>query len=101
MAHQEQQEASGTANKRVLTVQNKMGIHARPAAMIVRITNKFATTEVWVDKDGETVNAKSIMGLMMLAAGQGTTLAFSTEGPDGESLLDELEGIFNNKFEEV
>ena len=81
-------------------VQNKMGIHARPAAMVVRITNKFAATEVWVDKDGETVNAKSIMGLMMLAAGQGTELSFSAEGPDGPKLLDELEEAFRNKFEE-
>jgi phosphotransferase system HPr (HPr) family protein len=53
-----------------LIVQNKMGIHARPAAMIVRVTNKFKA-EVFVEKDEEQVNGKSIMGLMMLAAGQG------------------------------
>ena len=50
-----------------LVVQNKMGIHARPAAMIVRIANTYGG-EVWVEKDGEQVNGKSIMGLMMLAA---------------------------------
>ena len=101
MSSQEQQQVDGTIHKRMLTVENKLGIHARPAAMVVRITNKYVTTEVWVDKDGETINAKSIMGLMMLAAGQGTALAFSTEGPDGEALLDELEVVFKNKFEEV
>ena len=53
-----------------LVVQNKMGIHARPAAMIVRIANTYGG-EVWVEKDGEQVNGKSIMGLMMLAAGKG------------------------------
>jgi len=101
MASQEQQQIDGATHKRVLIVENKMGIHARPAAMVVRITNKYAATEIWVDKDGETVNAKSIMGLMMLAAGQGTELAFSTEGTDGEQLLNELEIVFKNKFEEV
>jgi len=101
MTQQRQQEVGGATHKRDLIVENKMGIHARPAAMIVRITNKFASTEVWVDKDGETVNAKSIMGLMMLAAGQGTTLAFSAEGTDGVQLLDELEAAFKCKFEEV
>ena len=61
-----------TETVRVLTVQNKMGIHARPAAMIVRISNKYPSTEIWVEKDGEEVNGKSIMSLMMLAAGKGS-----------------------------
>ncbi|MGH8017153.1 MAG: HPr family phosphocarrier protein, partial [Opitutaceae bacterium] len=55
---------------KTLTVQNKMGIHARPAAMIVRVTTKFPG-EVFFEKDDEQVNGKSIMGLMMLAAGRG------------------------------
>ena len=101
MTQQQEKKVGENAHKRVLTVENKMGIHARPAAMIVRITNKYASTEVWVDKDGETVNAKSIMGLMMLAAGQGSKLAFSAEGPDGGQLLDELDAAFKNKFEEI
>ena len=62
-----------------LVVQNKMGIHARPAAMIVRIANTYGG-EVWVEKDGEQVNGKSIMGLMMLAAGKGSKLIFRAEG---------------------
>ena len=58
-----------------LVVQNKMGIHARPAAMIVRITNKYKA-EVFVEKDEAQVNGKSIMGLMMLAAGKGSKVKF-------------------------
>ena len=58
---------------RELIVQNKMGIHARPAAMIVRIANTY-TGDVWVKKDDEQVNGKSIMGLMMLAAGKNSIL---------------------------
>lgn len=54
---------------RQLTVINKLGIHARPAAMFVKIANRFEC-QIFVEKDGETVNGKSIMGLMMLAAGQ-------------------------------
>ena len=71
-----------------LVVQNKMGIHARPAAMIVRIANTYGG-EVWVEKDGEQVNGKSIMGLMMLAAGKGSKLIFRAEGAasDGVRML--------------
>jgi len=82
-------------------VQNKMGIHARPAAMIVRIANKFNEVDLWVDKDDEQVNGRSIMGLMMLAAGQGSTLRFCAVGPGAEGLLSELEELFSRKFEEA
>lgn len=85
---------------RVLTVQNKMGIHARPAAMIVRISNKYANCEVWVEKDGEQVNGKSIMSLMMLAAGKGSEVRFIASGDDADSMLDEIEALFNRKFDE-
>ena len=86
--------------ERILTVKNKMGVHARPAAMIVRITNKFADTEVFVEKDGETINGKSIMGLMMLAAGQESKLKFTANGSNAETVLNELEDVFERKFEE-
>lgn len=85
---------------RVLSVQNKMGIHARPAAMIVRISNKYPSTELWVEKDGEEVNGKSIMSLMMLAAGKGSELKFMAQGEDAPSMLDEIEDLFNRKFDE-
>jgi phosphocarrier protein len=83
-----------------LLVQNKMGIHARPAAMIVRITNKFKA-EVFVEKDEEQVNGKSIMGLMMLAAGRGATVKFLATGDDAPQMLAELEQLFARKFDEA
>jgi len=86
--------------ERVLTVQNKMGIHARPAAMIVRLANKYEG-EVWVEKDDEQVNGKSIMGLMMLAAGRGSKLRFTCEGLEAAQLLDEMEALFERRFEEA
>ena len=83
-----------------LVVQNKMGIHARPAAMIVRITNKFKA-EVFVEKDEEQVNGKSIMGLMMLAAGKATKVKFIATGADAAAMLTELEALFARKFDEA
>lgn len=88
---------------RELVVQNKMGIHARPAAMIVRVANKFPTVGLEVVKDDEQVNGKSIMGLMMLAAGSGAKLTFLADGPadDAEQMLDELQALFERRFDEV
>jgi phosphocarrier protein HPr len=91
--------AANTLTKELL-VQNKMGIHARPAAMIVRVTNKFKS-EVYVEKDEEQVNGKSIMGLMMLAAARGSTVKFVATGPDAEQMLTELEALFAKKFDEA
>ena len=84
---------------RELVVQNKMGIHARPAAMIVRIANTYAG-EVWVEKDDEQVNGKSIMGLMMLAAGQGSRLKFIASGSGAKDLLEEMDALFKSQFNE-
>ncbi len=81
-------------------MQNKMGIHARPAAMIVRITNKFKA-EVLVEKDEEQVNGKSIMGLMMLAAGRDSKVKFIATGSDAEAMLTEIEALFGRKFDEA
>ena len=83
-----------------LVVQNKMGIHARPAAMVVRITNKYKA-DVFVEKDGEQVNGKSIMGLMMLAAGKGSKVKFMASGADAAQMLADLEQLFARKFEEA
>lgn len=101
MTTQEKSDTNETLRKE-LTVQNKMGIHARPAAMIVRIANAYSG-EVWVEKDDEQVNGKSIMGLMMLAAGKGSTLTVRTEGPaeSGKEMLTELENLFERRFEEA
>jgi phosphocarrier protein len=83
-----------------LVVQNKMGVHARPAAMIVRITNKYKA-DVFVEKDDEQVNGKSIMGLMMLAAGKGSKVKFIATGDDAAAMLTELEALFAKKFDEA
>lgn len=100
MSSSETSDSSKTLKKQ-LQVQNKMGIHARPAAMVVRIANTYSG-EVWVEKDGEEVNGKSIMGLMMLAAGRGSQLTFRTEGPtdEAETFFSELEALFERRFEE-
>jgi phosphocarrier protein len=82
-----------------LIVSNKMGVHARPAAMIVRIANKYGA-DLAVEKDGEQVNGKSIMGLMMLAAGKGSKLTFSASGQDAEKMLEDMKALFDRKFEE-
>ena len=81
-------------------VSNKLGIHARPAAMFVKTANRF-DCEIFVEKDGEKVNGKSIMGLMMLAAGPGSTLTVSAQGQDASQALAELETLFKRKFEEA
>ncbi len=78
---------------------NKLGLHARPAAMFVRVANKHRA-DIWVEKDGEQVNGKSIMGLMMLAAGQGTKLVLSVEGTDAEKAIQELELLIEKRFDE-
>lgn len=88
------------AEQRTLVVINKLGIHARPAAMIVRVANKYKA-DVIVEKDDEQVSGKSIMGIMMLAAGQGTELLFSATGEQAEELLDEMQALFKRKFEET
>jgi len=81
-------------------VSNKLGIHARPAAMFVKTANRFAC-EIFVEKDGEKVNGKSIMGLMMLAAGPGSKLTVHAHGQDASQALVELETLFKQKFDEA
>ena len=82
-----------------LVVSNKLGIHARPAAMFVKIANRF-TCDIFVEKDGEQVNGKSIMGLMMLAAGPGSKLTIEAKGNDASDAVSELEMLMKNKFNE-
>lgn len=84
----------------IFEVTNKLGIHARPAAMIVRITNKYSDTDIWVEKDEERVNGKSIMGLMMLAAGYRSQLKFIVKGKYARKLITEIKDLFDRKFEE-
>ncbi len=87
------------AISRDLTIQNKLGIHARPAAQFVKIASRF-NCDIRVEKDGEEVDGKSIMGLMMLAAGHGSVITVQTDGADETAALDALENLVNRKFEE-
>jgi phosphocarrier protein HPr len=80
-------------------VSNKLGIHARPAAMFVKTANRFSC-DIFVEKDGEKVNGKSIMGLMMLAAGPGSKVTVYAHGHDAPQALVELETLINRKFDE-
>jgi phosphocarrier protein len=84
---------------RDLRVTNKLGIHARPAAMFVKTANRFSC-DIFVEKDGEKVNGKSIMGLMMLAAGPGSKVTVSAHGHDAHQALAEIETLINRKFDE-
>ncbi len=82
-----------------VTIQNRLGLHARPSAMFVKLCARFKS-EIWVEKDGERVNGKSIMGLMMLAAGLGSRLRITCEGEDETSAMLEIEQLITRKFEE-
>ncbi len=82
-----------------IPIVNRLGLHARPAAMFVRIASRYRS-EIWVAKEGEEVNGKSIMGLMMLAAGQGSKLRIRCEGPDAGKAMEELEELINARFNE-
>ena len=75
-----------------IVIKNKQGLHARPAAVFVQIANKF-DSDISVIKDGEEVNGKSIMGILMLAAEQGTRVQVKATGPDAEEAVAELEKI--------
>ena len=93
--------ATSSAQKisKEITIQNRLGLHARPSAMFVKVCNRHKA-DIWVEKDGEQVNGKSIMGLMMLAAGQGSKLRVTCEGTDAEKALHEIEGIIERRFDE-
>jgi phosphocarrier protein HPr len=82
-----------------VTIVNRLGLHARPAAMFVRIASRHRA-EIWVSKEGEEINGKSIMGLMMLAAGQGSKLRIRCDGPDADKAMEELEELIKVGFNE-
>jgi len=84
---------------REFTVLNKLGIHARPAAQFVKMASNFVC-EIRVEKDGEEVDGKSIMGLMMLAAGHGSVITVTAEGDDADAALAAIEQLVARRFEE-
>jgi phosphocarrier protein len=80
-------------------VRNRMGLHARPAAKLVQAANKFRC-EVTLTKDGQDVNAKSIMGVLMLAAAQGTQVHVKAEGENAEAAVAAIAALFDKGFDE-
>jgi phosphocarrier protein HPr len=82
-----------------VTIRNKLGLHARPAAQFVKLSSSFPC-EVLLGRDDVEVNGKSIMGVMMLAAEQGATVTIRTMGPDGEAALRELVALVERGFDE-
>ena len=81
-------------------IQNRLGLHARAAALFVQVAAGFQSA-VTVQKDGETVDGKSIMGLMMLAAGKGSTIEVEAKGDDAEACLEALAELVQAKFREA
>jgi phosphocarrier protein len=85
--------------QKTITVVNRLGLHARPAAQIVQQATRFKS-EVKISKDGLEVNAKSIMGVMMLAAEMGSQLLITADGPDEAQAVEAIAQVFANKFGE-
>lgn len=85
--------------RRSFQIVNKLGLHARAAAQLVRLTEQFLS-DVRIGKDDQVVNGKSIMGLMMLAAGQGSKLTVIAEGGDAAQAVTEIESLLRGKFGE-
>jgi len=85
--------------RRSLTISNKLGLHARASAKLTQAASGFASA-VWIAKGDRRVNAKSIMGVMMLAAGLGSRVDVEADGPDEEAAIRAVEALFADKFGE-
>ncbi len=83
-----------------VTIVNKLGLHARPSARLTQVATSFKA-EVWLTGKGRRINAKSIMGVMMLAASQGAELLLEVNGPDEDAALDALKALFESGFDEA
>ena len=92
-------EVNQNSLRKEFIINNKLGLHARPAAMFVKLANGFES-DIWVEQDDEQVNGKSIMGLMMLAAASGTAISISAEGEDAAAAILALGGLIEGGFEE-
>jgi phosphocarrier protein HPr len=85
--------------KREVRVVNKLGLHARASAKLTQTASKFASS-VWISRNGRRVNAKSIMGVMMLAAGLGSSVELEADGADESDAMSAIERLFAEKFGE-
>jgi len=85
--------------ERIVTIRNRAGMHARPAALLVKTASSF-TAQIFIEKDSERVNGKSIMGVITLGATFNTPLKIIAEGPDEAEAVDAIQKLFDNRFEE-
>ncbi len=85
--------------RRSFLIKNRLGLHARAAAQLVQLAASFQS-EINIAREGQTVNGKSIMGLMMLAASQGATIEVEAVGEDAEAVLEAIEGLIEARFNE-
>ncbi len=85
--------------KKSIRITNKLGLHARASAKLTQTAGRFASS-VWISREGRRVNAKSIMGVMMLAAGLGSTVELEADGADEAEAIAEIEKLFADKFGE-
>ena len=85
--------------EKTITIANRAGIHARPAAIIVQVTKNFKSN-IYFQKGNNRINAKSIMGIITLGAAYGSEIKIIAEGEDEEAVIDSLVGLFESKFEE-
>jgi len=92
--------APGGTLARSVTIPNQRGLHARAAAKFVQVVARFPQSRIQVSKDGQTVNGESIMGLMMLAGTQGSSIDIAATGPEAEAALDALVTLVEGKFGE-
>ena len=86
--------------ERVLEIKNKLGLHARAAAKLVHMAARFKS-DIKIRKGDEEVDGKSILGILLLAAGRGTTVTMKADGPDERDALDAIEKLIDDKFDEV
>ena len=85
--------------QREVEVINKLGLHARASAKLTQLAGQYQSS-IWLTRNGKRVNAKSIMGVMMLAAAKGATVGIETDGPDEEAAMNALKDLIANRFDE-
>ncbi|TSH98687.1 HPr family phosphocarrier protein [Verticiella sediminum] len=90
----------GASHTLDIVVSNKLGLHARASAKLTQLASRF-DSEIFISRNNKRVNAKSIMGVMMLAAGKGTTVTVDAVGPDAEQALAQIKTLFNERFGEA
>lgn len=84
-----------------IVITNKLGLHARAAAKLTQLASRYPDTQVFIARGTQRVNAKSIMGVMMLAAGLGVTVTVDAEGPQADEALKSVQALFEDKFGEA